>query len=122
MPLLQISGRTSAYLSTKIKAQKVNHSFIMYNPFEELTTRLVRLETLITERLPIGNGAPAMPEIGGLELAQDITKLSKARIYALVSARALPHSKRGNKLYFSRAELLAWVAAGSRAEYHSVNR
>lgn len=53
-------------------------------------------------------------DVGGLELAREITRLSESRIYALVSARQIPHSKRGNKLYFNRAELLAWVATGSR--------
>ena len=63
----------------------------------------------------LGAGAdPAPAEVGGIELAQQLTRLSKARIYALVSAREISHAKRGNKLYFNRAELLAWVAAGKR--------
>ena len=56
----------------------------------------------------------AVAEVGGMELAKEITRLSESRIYALVSARQIPHSKRGNKLYFNRAELLAWVEAGNR--------
>jgi excisionase family DNA binding protein len=52
--------------------------------------------------------------VGGIQLAQEITSLSKSRVYALVSARQIPHSKRGNKLYFNRADLLAWVEAGNR--------
>jgi len=63
----------------------------------------------------IGTTPPA-PEVGGLELAQQVTRLSKPRLYALVSARGIPHSKRGTKRYFNRAELLAWVAAGRRGE------
>ncbi|WP_410054434.1 helix-turn-helix domain-containing protein [Hymenobacter sp. BT188] len=43
-----------------------------------------------------------------------MTFLSKARLYALVSARKIPHSKRGNRLYFNRTELQAWVTASSR--------
>ena len=53
-------------------------------------------------------------ENGGIEVAQQVTGLSKPRIYALVSARQIPHAKRGNKLYFNRAELLEWIAAGKR--------
>jgi len=53
---------------------------------------------------------------GGIELAVKITRLSKSRIYALVQQRGIPHSKRGNKLYFNRAELLAWVEGGKRQE------
>ena len=88
----------------------------MHNPFEVLYRHLERLEALIIDRLPLSNVQPPVPEIGGLPLAQEITRLSKARIYNLVSSRSIPHMKRGNKLYFSRTELLAWVAAGSRAE------
>ena len=54
-------------------------------------------------------------KVGGMALAKRITGLSESRIYALVSARQIPHSKRGNKLYFNQTELLAWVAAGNRA-------
>jgi hypothetical protein len=90
----------------------------MYNPFEGLHKRLDSLEALLAERLPLNNLPPNVPEIGGLELAQEITRLSKARLYALVSSRGIPHSKRGNKLYFNRAELLSWVAGGTRAEHN----
>ena len=58
----------------------------------------------------------SQPEIGGIELAQEVTRLSKPRIYALVSARGIPHAKRGNKLYFNRADLLAWINNGRRQE------
>jgi excisionase family DNA binding protein len=86
----------------------------MHNPFELIFTRLDRLEALISERLPNSGSNRTLPEVGGLELAQEITRLSKARIYALVSAREIPHRKRGNKLHFNRAELLEWVNAGKR--------
>lgn len=62
----------------------------------------------------------ALPCIGGMELAQEITGLSKARIYTLASERTLPSAKRGNKLRFSRADLLAWVAEGKRAQRPAV--
>ena len=90
----------------------------MYNPFEGLHSRLDRLEALLVERL-LPDKLTTPPEVGGLALAQEITRLSKPRLYALVSARGIPHSKRGNKLYFNRSELLAWVAEGHRAERKS---
>ena len=55
-------------------------------------------------------------EIGGIGLARQVTRLSAARIYTLVSERAIPHKKRGNRLYFNRAELLAWVEQGNRQQ------
>ncbi|MCB2407012.1 helix-turn-helix domain-containing protein [Hymenobacter lucidus] len=54
--------------------------------------------------------------VGGIELAMEITRLSRSRIYALVQERGIPHGKRGNKLYFDRAKLLAWVEEGERQE------
>lgn len=53
-------------------------------------------------------------EIGGIELALEVTKLAKPTIYGLVSERRIPHSKRGKKLYFSRKELLEWLTNGKR--------
>lgn len=53
-------------------------------------------------------------EIGGIELALEITGLAKPTIYSLVSTRKIPHSKRGKKLYFSRRELKDWLTMGKR--------
>lgn len=53
-------------------------------------------------------------EVGGLKLAQEVTRLSAARIYTLVSERKLPHKKRGNRLTFRRSELLDWLEEGKR--------
>jgi hypothetical protein len=53
-------------------------------------------------------------EIGGTELAQRITGLKVPTIYSLCSARKIPHSKRGKKLYFSKNELLAWLRENRR--------
>lgn len=35
-------------------------------------------------------------------------------LYAKVSERKIPHSKRGKKLFFSREQLNAWVKSGQR--------
>lgn len=53
-------------------------------------------------------------EIGGIELAIEVTKLAKPTIYGLVSKRKVPHSKRGKKLYFSRKELEEWLIENKR--------
>jgi excisionase family DNA binding protein len=86
----------------------------MSNPFDELKAQLDRVEALLLARLPTDSSPIAVAEIGSIDLAREVTRLSKARIYALVSAREIPHAKRGNKLYFNRTELLNWVAAGQR--------
>ena len=53
-------------------------------------------------------------EVGGIDLAIQVTRLSKPRIYALVSARLIPHKKRGNRLTFRCSELLNWLDEGNR--------
>lgn len=53
-------------------------------------------------------------EISGIALAIEVTGLAKPTIYGLVSERKIPHAKRGKKLYFSRRELLEWLAHGKR--------
>lgn len=89
----------------------------MENPFETIAKRLSTIEELLIDikhgpRLTISS----TNEVGGIDLATKITRLSKDRIYALVSQRAIPHSKRGNRLHFNRAELQEWIANGKRAE------
>jgi hypothetical protein len=86
------------------------------NPFEVIDRRLGNIESLLAEIIMyLRDSTPVNePAIGGIELAQEVTRLSKARLYALVSARQIPHAKRGNKLYFTRSELQAWVTAGQR--------
>jgi predicted DNA-binding transcriptional regulator AlpA len=73
------------------------------------------LRAVIRQEIKEASSQPAAPEVGGIEVAQEVTRLSKARIYTLVSERAIPHSKRGGRLYFSRADLLTWVREGNRA-------
>ena len=89
----------------------------MNNPFADIETRLSRIEAQQLETLQCLRQAIAQPapQLGGIELAQEVTRLSKARLYTLVSERSIPHAKRGNRLYFNRAELLEWVANGQRA-------
>jgi predicted DNA-binding transcriptional regulator AlpA len=88
----------------------------MENPFEAIDRRLARLEKLLLafgEHLRVSS-VTTRTEVGGIELAQEITSLSKSRLYTLVAARQLPHAKRGNRLYFTRSELQGWITAGRR--------
>lgn len=88
----------------------------MNNPFITLEDCLKRIEAnqqQLLQRLeqPQHNA----PELGGIELACEVLRLSKPRIYALVSQRAIPAMKRGGRLTFSRSELVAYLKDGSRA-------
>jgi predicted DNA-binding transcriptional regulator AlpA len=91
----------------------------MDNPFEIIDRRLYAIETLLADIAAHLRGSTTAnaSEIGGIKLAQEITRLSKSRLYALVAARQVPHAKLGNKLYFTRADLQAWIADGKRDGY-----
>jgi excisionase family DNA binding protein len=52
--------------------------------------------------------------IGGIELAEEITRLKRPTIYNLVSTRQIPFSKQGKKLYFYESDLLRWLEDGKR--------
>jgi hypothetical protein len=54
-------------------------------------------------------------EIGGIELARQITKLSFKTIYQLTSQRKIPFFKKGKILYFSRCDLEQWIKSGKQA-------
>ncbi len=44
-----------------------------------------------------------------IEDASVLTGLAKSSIYRMTSQRQIPHSKRGNSLYFDRKELENWM-------------
>ena len=64
------------------------------------------------------NGSTLKPDVndetGGIDLAVEVTRLSKSTIYGLVARRQIPHSKPAKHLYFSRKELLSWINDGKR--------
>ena len=62
----------------------------------------------------LNDNQPNADEIGGIDLAIEITGLAKPTIYGLVSERKIPHSKQGKRLYFSRHELTEWIKNGKR--------
>ena len=53
-------------------------------------------------------------EIGGLDLFCRLTGLSKSTGYMLAHLRKVPHSKVGQRIYFKRSEVEAWIEQGRR--------
>jgi excisionase family DNA binding protein len=70
------------------------------------------LARLLAPRLGV-HGAPAEPS-GWLDVqaAADYLACPRSRIYALVSARRIPHCKDGSRLLFRASELDEWVRSG----------
>lgn len=87
--------------------------------FEELPAYVCQLGEKIEQLISIiQSPAEASPqkEIGGIEVAREVTRLSRARIYALVAERNIPHFKRGNRLTFRRSDLVNWLEQGRRGQ------
>jgi hypothetical protein len=86
-------------------------------------TRLIDI-TLGDLLIAISNNSPTVPtvpnvpedEIGGIELAENITKLAKSTIYSKVSSETIPFMKtpESKKLYFSKRDLEEWIKSSKR--------
>jgi excisionase family DNA binding protein len=54
----------------------------------------------------------SLPDILNIEEAASFLKLKITTLYEKTSRKLIPHFKKGNKLYFNRAELLDWIQNG----------
>lgn len=82
------------------------------NFFDTLGNDLSSIKTMVSEisqRLQELEGKPAQKDIGGIEIAMEITGLSKGSIYRHVGNNAIPFSRVNGRLYFSRRSLLQWI-------------
>lgn len=90
----------------------------MENPFESINERLDNLESLVRATFQDRSqpAKPEHPDIGGLDLAERITGLSRGTLYKLTCQRKIPHHKRGGKLFFFRDELFSWIRGERQVE------
>lgn len=82
-------------------------------PFEEILTRLERIEAYLSKQQP----APPVSEpdkwFSLEELAEYLPGKPKANtIYGWVSARKIPFYKKGKTLSFRQSEIDAWLTTG----------
>jgi excisionase family DNA binding protein len=76
-------------------------------PPELIEALAQRTAEIVTERL----GQQPEPWIGVDQAAEHLA-CPKSRIYALVSARRIPHEKDGSRLLFRRSDLDEWLQQG----------
>jgi excisionase family DNA binding protein len=69
------------------------------------------LESFFAEHT-FNTAQPETDQIGGIDLACEVTGLAKPTIYRLVAQSKLPHVRRGKLLYFSRQKLSDWLKQG----------
>ena len=87
----------------------------MNNPFEIIEDRLSRIEILLVEmKFQTGNPGSQTDELLTINQAAELISLTTPTLYGLVHKHAIPHSKKGKRLYFSKSELTDWIRSGRR--------
>ncbi|MBL7892215.1 MAG: helix-turn-helix domain-containing protein [Bacteroidia bacterium] len=68
------------------------------------------LREIVSENLSLLT-QPAV-EIMDIKQASELLHLKITTLYEKTSEKTIPHFKKGNKLYFNRSELEAWIRQG----------
>ena len=80
----------------------------VYNPFQEVHESLTELKQLMARQQTIIQKAPEK-ELFNFQEACLFLGVQKNTLYQYVSKRKIPFSKKFNKLYFHREELVKWI-------------
>jgi excisionase family DNA binding protein len=87
----------------------------MQNPFETIEARLSNIENLILDLKHLPQKEDNNPDqLLTIKQAAQLLCLSVPTIYGLVHRAEIPVSKRGKRLYFSKAELTQWIKDGRK--------
>lgn len=83
----------------------------MDNPFLIIENRLDQIEHKIDQLIKISSSSQQImeKEIGSIEMAAEVTGLSRHTIYRMTSEGKIPFSKKYGKLYFNRKSILEWI-------------
>ena len=60
----------------------------------------------------LNQAKPKLPDILNIGEAAAFLKLKITTLYEKTSRKIIPHFKKGNKLYFNKEELEAWIKTG----------
>ena len=96
----------------------VSNTIVMSYTFEQLPEAVTQLHEKLEniERLLLESYQK--PENGSelltIQQAAELLNLSISTLYAKVSRKQIPVSKKGKRLYFSKAELIAWIKSGKQ--------
>ncbi|MDP9960548.1 helix-turn-helix domain-containing protein [Chryseobacterium lathyri] len=89
------------------------------NVLGNIELRLQNIETCLLT-LPIPESS--QNDFIGAKEACEILKLSLPTLYSKVSLREIPCFKKGNRLHFSKSELLAWISEGRKKSVAEINQ
>jgi excisionase family DNA binding protein len=111
-PTGRVEGRRDVRADTHTKREAIfgtTSPLALTVPPELLEAVAERAAEMLAERLEVG----ARPEPWlTVDQAAEHLACPKSRIYALVSARRIPHRKDGSRLLFRASELDAWLDQG----------
>ena len=91
----------------------------MNNPFDTLETRLSNIEAILLDikhkpKQNLNKQIEESDKLLNVEQTAEFLRLTIPTIYTKVSKSELPVMKQGNRLYFSRKELLDYLKDGRR--------
>lgn len=92
----------------------------MENPFEEIVTRLERLENQLARIENFFSGVDSQKTNHNNwfsldELVEYLpTHPAKATVYGWVHGNIIPHNKKGKRLFFKKSEIDEWLQSGRR--------
>ncbi|WNH12541.1 helix-turn-helix domain-containing protein [Thalassobellus suaedae] len=97
----------------------------MENPFEIIKQRLDRIEKLLEANL--GNLCNnkithSIPTLMTIKDVANYLNLSIPTIYGYTAKKNMPHSKRGNKLYFDKNNINEWILEGRQKTIRDIER
>lgn len=78
----------------------------------QLITKVDKIDKFLIETKYGQSPEPETPV--GIKQASLIVNKTVATLYGYVSRGEIPVCKRGNRLYFSKIDLLAWIKAGQK--------
>ncbi|MEA5110949.1 hypothetical protein SDC9_17955 [bioreactor metagenome] len=79
------------------------------NPFEQIADRLSRIEYAIIQLKENALKMQTFPELHTVESLGKLLNLSIPTIYGLTHRNAIPHIKKGKRLYFRHSEIMEWL-------------
>lgn len=89
----------------------MNTSFLTSLNEQEFKTFLkAAIREILEEQLT--QAKPKLPDILNIGEAAAFLKLKITTLYEKTSRKIIPHFKKGNKLYFNKDELEAWIKTG----------
>ena len=84
------------------------------NPFDSINFRFDTLEALVLKLYTVQPKEEPEADILNIKQAAKLLNLAQGTIYNKVNRKEIPYFKKGKKIYFSKAGLIAWIKEGRK--------